>query len=132
MFNILLVEDDDERIKWFSRELIGHNLIVVKTSSEAISALKLGKFDLLFLDHDLAESHYNQLCFDGTGSEVAKFLGDDYKNNPNMVIILHSLNPSGVRTMFNYLEGRQVIAINFLKLKTLGINRTNSVVKLNE
>jgi len=120
---VLIVEDDSERLKFFRQELIGHNLVCVASASEAISELKNNIYDLMFLDHDLNQPHYSNYCFEGTGSEVSKYLQDNYQKNPDLFIVLHSLNPVGVRKMSEYLNNRNFSVINFLALKSKGISR---------
>ena len=52
--NILVVEDDYRRIKWFKDNLEKScYLDVFEHANQGIKAVKEKKYDLIFLDHDL-------------------------------------------------------------------------------
>jgi len=91
---------------WFE----GQELVAVCTAHAAIEALRGPRFDVVMLDHDLAEEHYltlseglsedradaeaEYLC--GTGMDVVDFLVEQKRANaPNLPsqIIVHSWNP---------------------------------------
>jgi CheY-like chemotaxis protein len=113
---ILFLDDmqvrHDAAARWFE----GHELVPVYTAHAAIEALGGPKFDVVFLDHDLAEEHYLTLSeglseermpgmkeyAPGTGMDVAVFLTNqkrvDAPNLPTLVIV-HSWNPHRARQM---------------------------------
>jgi len=91
---ILVLEDNPERIAYFKRGLIGHIVYFVKTPREAISHLRSNSIDILFLDHDLAGTGLPEPSGPGTGYEVAAWLEEHSEFLPNK-IYLHSLNPNG-------------------------------------
>lgn len=102
-YKILILEDDDNRIVYFRRNLYGHDVIVTKFSKEAIGLLKKFKFDVLFLDHDLGGK---QMVAPGenTGSEVAEWLNAHPDRQPPSINI-HSYNPDGAKNMHRLLPG---------------------------
>jgi CheY-like chemotaxis protein len=104
---ILIVEDNDNRIKWFKQKYIGNTVICTKDAQEGIKYLQSNdNFDLLFLDHDLADEHYaNQGISNkqNSGYAVALFLEEHTENNPEMQVIIHSLNTTGSERMYQAL-----------------------------
>jgi CheY-like chemotaxis protein len=128
-YRILIVEDSKDRYNWFRKELVGNDVVIATTALEAINRLWAEKFDFMFLDHDLADEHYeDSTCFEGTGSEIAKYLHDTPENNAGMVIIIHSLNSCGRERMEKFLESRNVFVFDFLLLKKDGLDK---VIKFN-
>lgn len=95
--NILILEDDETRVKKFRRKFIGHAVDVVATVEAAIEHLKNKKVDALFLDHDLG-GQVMVSSGPGTGYEVACWLEENPQYIPAEVYI-HTLNPSGRRMM---------------------------------
>ena len=55
---ILLLEDSQERVKWFVKQLIGNVIDFAYTSDQANKFLLENEYDVIFLDHDLDEEHY--------------------------------------------------------------------------
>jgi hypothetical protein len=106
---ILILEDDDRRIRKFKENFIGCELFITHLPAVANKHLEEEEFDMIFLDHDLADAHYkvDTVCNETTGLCTAKFLGD----NPNLCkttpIVVHSQNPAGSERMFQAL-GRRV------------------------
>lgn len=95
--NILILEDDIERIKIFREKLIGHKATDTDCSKAAIELLKTNTYDVLFLDHDLGGKAFVE-SGENTGFEVAKFLSLNPNYKP-FQIILHFLNPVGRKNM---------------------------------
>lgn len=122
---VLLFEDLDIRITWFQRELIGHDLHIFKKANDAIEALSLRDYDLIFLDHDVEMKHYGEpeRFFSDSGSGIAEFLfrNEEYIS-PNARIIIHSCNPHGSARMLNYLRSRRAKHIPFPDLKEKGLD----------
>jgi CheY-like chemotaxis protein len=90
---VLVLEDDEERIRGFRRRLRKHTVRCIGTAKDAIKLLSQKKFDYLFLDHDLGLKN-NALAEGNTGCEVAKWLKENPSHKP-AVIIIHSLNAQG-------------------------------------
>jgi CheY-like chemotaxis protein len=108
---VLFLDDMQARHDAAARWLEGQELVAVITASAAIEALIKGpRFDVVMLDHDLAEEHYLTLSegisesrqpgqeayTPGTGMDVVDFLVQQKRANaPNLPnqIIVHSWNP---------------------------------------
>lgn len=98
---VFVLEDDQMRIDWFNEKFYGIPfLFITKDVKEAISILRLIKFDLIFLDHDLEEtSFYDEVQAEydfynrNNGLKVATALRDTI--NKETECIIHSMNPSG-------------------------------------
>jgi CheY-like chemotaxis protein len=94
---ILVLDDDENRLKAFRRKFIGHEVDCVTIASEAIELLKQSTFDSAFFDHDLGGKVF-VASGPGTGYEVAKWLEEHPDRKPKMVYI-HSFNPVGANNM---------------------------------
>ena len=112
---ILILEDDDNRIRKFKQNFIGCDLYITHLTSQAINWLKEIEFDVVFLDCDLLPEHYDMSkwatmdCseFDSSsGVAVGKFLGSNLHINPQAQIIIHSMNPVGSRRISDYCKER--------------------------
>src|SRR6202034_1958705 len=83
---ILVLEDAPERVAWF-KERVPH-AVYCATADEAIQALRLQNFRVIFLDHDLHWMHAaDNTIVKGTGKEVALYLK---RTNFPGVIVIHS------------------------------------------
>jgi CheY-like chemotaxis protein len=125
---ILFLDDMETRhdaaVQWFSNRP-GVELVQVRTAPEAIARLSENHFDVVFLDHDLAEEHYltlseglsedraegeaEYMC--GTGMDVVDWLvanpiipGDGVTPARHSNIIVHSWNPSRAPEMHYRLK----------------------------
>lgn len=101
---VLILEDDNNRIVSFRHNLIGCELYITHLTNQAIQWLEEEEFDVIFLDHDLAEEHYltwqnPSIHHEDTGLVVAEYLGNNLECNKNAQIIIHSLNPYGRERM---------------------------------
>ena len=108
MIKILILEDDNERIKLFKRNFINAKLRIVKTVKHAIEELIDEIPHALFLDHDLGghvmvESGGKE----ETGYDVAKFLVENPQYIPQKIYI-HSLNPSGQNNIKGLLPSAEI------------------------
>lgn len=96
--NVLILEDDPNRINLFKRALCGTNYIkITDNAQECIKFLSEQKWDVLFLDHDLGGRVYVKET-ENTGYEVALWLEEHKDKQPNTIII-HSYNPEGAKRM---------------------------------
>ena len=105
-YDVLILEDDPERMKKLRQFVIGCSHIWCKTSTEAITVLKHHKVKWVMLDHDLADEHYikdpDEHILTGTGQDTADWIA---YNKPDIKgVIIHSLNPVGSLNMKNVLE----------------------------
>lgn len=102
---VFVLEDDQMRIDWFEKTFGDVPfLFITKDTDEAIPILRLIKFDLIFLDHDLEEtSIYDEdhAEYDATrgknGLRVATEL--NFTINQETDCIIHSMNPTGAGNM---------------------------------
>ena len=90
----------------------------VWTSDEAISVLSNQKksFDVISLDHDLRDEHYEDLeaaaeSGKGTGFEVAKFLSENpEKVGHHTFVLIHSWNIVGAENMQFVLRKGNIVS----------------------
>lgn len=106
---VLVLEDWIDRLKkfreWYKAE---HDYVEATTADEARRLLAAGpRFDVMFLDHDLAEEHYEGKGMDGedTGFAVCRYITDSMPiaERPRTFIV-HSLNPVGAERMVKHLS----------------------------
>lgn len=112
---ILILEDDNDRFKSMKRGLIGHSVTRVVKADDAIKKIDTGKYDVIMLDHDLADEHYEYYveCFghrerkfkEATGMKVVDWLAEDrVRRHLCRYIIIHSLNAPMSVKMFERLN----------------------------
>jgi CheY-like chemotaxis protein len=99
---ILILDDDESRLKKFRILYMNHEVITVNFAYECIKKLKEdGPFYLCSLDHDLYGKTYAS-SGPGTGYEVAEWLRDNPEFKPSKIII-HSFNEKGAAKMLEVL-----------------------------
>lgn len=90
---VLVLEDQDFRIRFFKNQFGHHDLTVTDSAKVAINHIKTYTFSYLFLDNDLGMGN-------GEGIDVAKFLHAHQDNpNYNSVFIIHSWNHPAAKQM---------------------------------
>lgn len=101
---ILILEDSEERMKFFYQKFNKENIDHVSNSNDAIAALENTKYDMIFLDHDLGGT---QLNYDpkNCGTLVAEYLAE---NPVDSEIIIHSFNTVAANRMVNILHRMDV------------------------
>lgn len=115
--NILIVEDDEQRIDWFKNQLAGHKLYIAKSTSSAINTLKQIDFDIVYLDHDLTEEAYwKDAHHSVTGYSVCLFLEQNPENNRDASFVVHSMNNSGSVRMMAALKNRNSTRLPYSEL----------------
>ena len=97
MTKILILEDSEERIKAFKKNFFSVDMFYTDKPLVAIEELKKGGYKMLFLDHDLGGTTY-AASDENSGYAVAKWLEENPQHQPP-IIVLHSLNPTGVENM---------------------------------
>lgn len=124
---ILTLDDMETRADAFRKWFIGHEHIHVYTAKDAIRELGGPAFDLVMLDHDLAEEHYLELSeglhetrqpgmpeySPGTGMDVVDFLVQQARGGaPNLPhkVIVHSYNSARAPLMRSILKDLGIIA----------------------
>lgn len=121
---ILILEDSEDRNDWFRKKFIGKSVDFAYTSDQANKLLESNVYDVIFLDHDLAEEHYVAMHavvdveLIGTGVDTAKYMAEN-KASPKAQVIIHSLNPSGSQNIFAILNnaGYNVSKVPYLELR---------------
>lgn len=109
---VLIVEDDENRMVGFREWFKDDKVFWAKTAEAGIEALGFDEFDLVMLDHDLADEHYANLevtaedvaafTLEGTGKDVAMYMAT--MDNPPPYAFVHSWNPIGARLMESILQ----------------------------
>ena len=96
---ILVLDDDARRHEWFDAHIGGHD--AVRSASDARSALQDNpRYDLVFLDHDLAEDYSivpAVWCDDGR--TVAQFIASMPAGRRPVMAHIHSSNWGGACEM---------------------------------
>ena len=125
---VLILEDDYERILWFSNNMYLHKIMFVQTAEQAIKFLQSETFDIVFLDHDLCDEHYKyvtvpldadfeKFCQENldatTGFAVARFLAENPQRSPNAQIIIHTMNTVAQKRMSDELRSRNHVVLPF-------------------
>ena len=120
---VLVVEDDERRRSWFERQFAQCERDVTDQVGVAIQWLDQRDYDLIFLDHDLAEEHYFEVMADDglTGYVVAAWLAENPDRQAQAEIIIHSLNYQGSDRMLEVLHnaGRKAEHVPFPYLPSL-------------
>lgn len=99
---MLFLDDDPIRCRNFRSAVPWAN--IVTTSEDCISVLASTSepWDFVCLDHDLGGTIFAESAREDTGAEVARWMA---RHKPKVgVVILHSFNYDGRRTMGEILE----------------------------
>ena len=103
---VFVLEDSVSRIVCFKEIFWDYPRTQLEIVDNVISAKELfkGNYDLILLDHDLTDEHYEDKTITvGTGSEFAFWLAETQTPEQGPVLI-HSFNPDGAQRMFKTLE----------------------------
>lgn len=111
--SVFLLDDDYRRHAWFEKRFNGDDLVIAETVEEAKELLADGKFDAIFLDHDLLPHHYESNDhddFSNTGYAVAEWLNQKPELQRAATIIVHTRNADAAIPMVQKLResGRNV------------------------
>ena len=103
---VLVLEDNTERLKWFKDTFFNYELSIAMTAETAGYAIMKNEFDLIFIDHDLADET-------STGLDFAKVLAEEIEagrvsNDPS--IYIHSMNPIGAKNIKSVLKDATIIS----------------------
>ena len=128
---ILTLDDMESRQSQFRKWFIGHTHDEAFDAKVAIGLLENFDYDLVMLDHDLAEEHYLVMSeglhetrqpgqpeySPGTGMDVADFIVSMPVERRPKVAIVHSYNPGRAVEMYQRLReaGMKVHRIPFGK-----------------
>jgi len=110
VYDIFVLEDSPERIKWFRKTFGDCNLTFTDDVTTACDELRTRDYDLVFLDRDLGHPKEN-------GEDVAWVMKEE-KLAQNACVVIHTVNPRGQRVIKRYLEEyhTNVHSINFTQL----------------
>lgn len=97
MHKVLVLEDNDERIKEFKKRFLENKCdgTFVEEASDCISLIEKEEFECIFLDHDLGGKVYVCVNEINTGSEVARWMNSHSHKNENTPVVIHSFNNVG-------------------------------------
>lgn len=118
---VLILDDDNERHEAFASYFKGHDVTHAIRFSDFCVKLKGEKFDLIHLDHDLADFCPENKDHDGmygvrewTGADAAWMIACDLPESkwPDRVVI-HSWNPDGAQRMRQILQDRTSIPVTY-------------------
>ncbi len=112
---IFILEDNLQRMMWFNKRFMNHTVIHFEEAIKAIDWLKKNDApDYIFLDHDLGGRTFVSSEEKNTGYTVAKYLNSI--GNDGMNVILHGLNPAGVKNMMKELP--KAVPFSFIRMIT--------------
>lgn len=101
---ILFLDDSSTRTTMFMSNWIGNEIHTVATADGALKLLESNKYDMIFLDHDLEEEHYDMTKpEDKNGFFVARKMLE-FKHLHGQTVVLHSLNQNGRENMESVLK----------------------------
>jgi hypothetical protein len=111
--SVFLLDDDERRHQWFEKRFSGDRLEIAKSVDEAKKILEKGRFDAIFLDHDLLPHHYESNDHDdyaNTGYAIAEWLNDRNELHRSATIFVHTRNADAAIPMVQKLResGRSV------------------------
>jgi len=111
--SVFLLDDDYRRHAWFEKRFQGDDLDIAETVDEAKEFLAAGRYDAIFLDHDLLPHHYESNDHDdfaSTGYAIAEWLNEKPELQRAATIIVHTRNADAAIPMVQKLResGRNV------------------------
>ena len=111
--NVMLLDDDQRRHRWFEKRFDGDALDIAETVEEAKELLEGSAYDAIFLDHDLLPHHYvsnDHSDFARTGYAIAEWLRERSDLQRAATIIVHTRNADAAIRMVEKLRetGRSV------------------------
>lgn len=123
---VFILEDSAPRMAWFREALTDCVIDWAFDVERGIELLDKHDYDVIFLDHDLCDDHYECVLgereltpelIETTGRAVARWLGERPEKSRRARIILHSMNESGRESMASCLMGRPIDSIPFNQLR---------------
>lgn len=111
--SVFLLDDDERRHQWFEKRFSGDRLEIATSVDEAKQVLEHGRFDAIFLDHDLLPHHYESNDHDdyaNTGYAIAEWLNIRKELHRAATIVVHTRNADAAIPMVQKLResGRSV------------------------
>lgn len=128
---VLILEDDDNRIRWFKdyfkKASLRNSVFVFKEVSKAKDFLKKNSPDLILLDHDLDGRVFVNSYEKNTGYQLAKSMANSGKKFKK--VIIHSMNPFGANKMYDMLKDSKNVE-NIYKLPYPTLRRQQNILEL--
>ena len=114
VYDIFILEDSPERIKWFRQTFGDCNLVFTDDIETACDELRTKDYDMIFLDRDLGHPR-------GENGEDVAWVMKEEKLAKNACIVVHTVNPRGQRNIKRYLGQyhNNVNMIDFTKLRKM-------------
>lgn len=111
--SVMLLDDDHRRHRWFAKRFEGDDLDIAENVEDAKDFLIDGRYDAIFLDHDLLPHHYESNDHDDfgqTGYAIAEWLRERSDLQRAATIIVHTRNADAAIKMVEKLRetGRNV------------------------
>jgi len=79
---------------------------VAWTADEAADRMKATRYDLAFLDHDLAEAHYSGYAgHEANGTALARWMAGPGRTHAPRGVVVHSYNAPAAERMAGVLMG---------------------------
>jgi len=113
---VLVVEDNENRIKWFQGKLAEFD--IARTAEEGVKFIRENVYNLIFLDHDLGDRIFVDSEDPNTGFQVAKIIAET--DNKEAEIIIHTMNPGGAIRIQSLLPKATYVPFCFLNIKGKG------------
>ena len=101
--NVLILEDNLERIKKFKELFKNHELFLFDNVIDALISCYYNSFSIMMLDHDLDNRSWVDSEEPNTGYTFCKSLIGS-ETQKQAIIYIHSLNPIGANRMLNLLK----------------------------
>jgi CheY-like chemotaxis protein len=104
---IFILDDDERRHRFFRKRFKGDHLEIAENVEEAKELLKVGRYEAIFLDHDLLPHHYKSNDHDdfgSTGYAVAEWLAENKELHRSATVIVHTRNAEGGLRMVEKLR----------------------------
>jgi hypothetical protein len=112
---VFILEDDEERIDWFKKNLVCDLTIATDISEKDKFE---PPYDILFLDHDLGNEIYVPIDAENTGSTFCLTIIKSILNKDTKIII-HSLNTGGAENMMRILQKSGFTNVKYIPFDSL-------------
>jgi hypothetical protein len=99
---IFVLEDNSERVMYFTLMFLNHALLVTNNAGLGRMALHNEKFDMMFLDHDLGGQVFVDSSEPNTGHYLCKHMHETM--NIDTPVVIHSWNGPGAENMESVLK----------------------------
>ena len=96
VYEIFVLEDSPERIKWFQMTFGDCNLMFTDDVKTACDELRTKDYDLIFLDRDLGHPR-------GENGEDVAWVMKTEELAKSACVVVHTVNPRGQRVIKRYL-----------------------------